>query len=240
MNRVKGTFAATTENELDDLVAGLLKRTKGLFLFIVAPAGQRNRHIHLLSAASRALGQEEVVDSLRAASSAREAHDILERAISHPHTGPVDDAGESRCLFQAFVQKEDYFEDILEANRMILETIDLAVDGEVDSASRLDGNVVIAEGAVVEGSVLRGPLVVGERSRILRSYIGPFTSIYHDVTIQNAEIEHSIVLENSRIANLGHRMERSLVGKDVEIVKSATMPKAYRFMVGDASRIEVP
>jgi glucose-1-phosphate thymidylyltransferase len=60
------------------------------------------------------------------------------------------------------------------------------------------------------------------------------------VTIQNAEIEHSIVLENSKIANLGHRMERSLVGKDVEIVKSATMPKAYRFMVGDASRIEVP
>jgi len=131
-------------------------------------------------------------------------------------------------------------DDILEANRMILERIELNVSGEIDGASRLDGNVVIAEGAVVEGSVLRGPLVVGERSRIVRSYIGPFTSIYHDVTIQNAEIEHSIVLENSKIANLGHRMERSLVGKDVEIVKSATMPKAYRFMVGDASRIEVP
>jgi len=131
-------------------------------------------------------------------------------------------------------------DDILEANRMILETIDPAIEGQVDGASRLDGNVVVAEGAVVEGSVLRGPLVIGKRSRISRSYIGPFTSIYHDVTIQNAEIEHSIVLENSKIANLGHRMERSLVGKDVEIVKSATMPKAYRFMVGDASRIEVP
>jgi glucose-1-phosphate thymidylyltransferase len=131
-------------------------------------------------------------------------------------------------------------DDILEANRMILETIEHSVRGRVDDASRLDGSVVIAENAVVEGSVLRGPLVVGERSRIVRSYVGPFTSIYHDVTIQNAEIEHSIVLENSKIANLGHRMERSLVGKDVEIVKSATMPKAYRFMVGDASRIEVP
>lgn len=131
-------------------------------------------------------------------------------------------------------------DDILEANRMILETIEHCVEGQVDDASRLDGNVVIAAGAVVEGSVLRGPLVVGERSRISRSYIGPFTSIYHDVTIQNAEIEHSIILESSKIANLGHRMERSLVGKDVEIVKSATMPKAFRFMVGDASRIEVP
>ncbi|MCK4915163.1 MAG: glucose-1-phosphate thymidylyltransferase, partial [Candidatus Eisenbacteria sp.] len=131
-------------------------------------------------------------------------------------------------------------DDILEANRMILETISRDIAGSVDSASRVDGNVVIAEGAEVQGSVLRGPLVVGRGCKIVKSYIGPFTSIYHDVTIQNSEIEHSIVLENSRISNLGSRMEKSLIGKDVEITKSATMPKAFRFMVGDASRIEVP
>lgn len=131
-------------------------------------------------------------------------------------------------------------EDILEANRMILEDISRDIRGTVDGSSRVDGNVVIDEGASVEGSVLRGPLVIGRGSRIVKSYIGPFTSIYHDVTVQNSEIEHSIVLENSKIANLGHRMERSLIGKDVEIIQCATMPKAYRFMVGDASRIEVP
>ncbi len=131
-------------------------------------------------------------------------------------------------------------EDILEANRMILEGSARDVRGTVDAASKVDGNVVVEDGAVIEHSVLRGPLIIGERSRIVRSYIGPFTSVYHDVTIENSEIEHSIVLENCRIADLGSRMERSLIGKDVEIVKSATMPKAYRFMVGDASRIEVP
>jgi glucose-1-phosphate thymidylyltransferase len=131
-------------------------------------------------------------------------------------------------------------EDILEANRMILETIERDISGSVDAGSRIDGNVVVAEGAEIQGSVLRGPLVIASGCRIVKSYIGPFTSIYNDVTVQNSEIEHSIVLENSRIANLGSRMERSLVGKDVEITKSATMPKAYRFMVGDASRIEVP
>jgi len=131
-------------------------------------------------------------------------------------------------------------EDILEANRMILETINRDIVGSVDSGSRIDGNVVVAEGAEIHGSVLRGPLVIGRGCRIVKSYIGPFTSIYHDVTVQNSEIEHSIVLENSSISNLGSRMERSLIGKDVEITKSATMPKAFRFMVGDASRIEVP
>jgi len=131
-------------------------------------------------------------------------------------------------------------EDILEANRMLLEGIDRDIRGTVDGSSRVDGNVVVEEGSSVEGSVLRGPLVIGHGCRIVKSYVGPFTSIYHDVTIQNAEIEHSIVLENSKIANLGHRMERSLVGKDVEIIQCSTMPKTYRFMVGDASRIEVP
>ena len=131
-------------------------------------------------------------------------------------------------------------EDILEANRMLLDGIDRDISGTVDGASRVDGNVVVEEGSSVEGSVLRGPLVIGRGCRIVKSYVGPFTSIYHDVTIQNAEIEHSIVLENSKIANLGHRMERSLVGKDVEIIQCSTMPKTYRFMVGDASRIEVP
>ncbi len=131
-------------------------------------------------------------------------------------------------------------EDILEANRMILETLERDVRGEVDETSRIDGSVVIAEGAEIVGSVLRGPLVIGERTRIVRSYVGPFTSIYHDVTVQNSELEHSIVLENSRISNLGQRMERSLIGKDVAIEQCSSMPKTYRFMVGDSSRIEVP
>jgi glucose-1-phosphate thymidylyltransferase len=131
-------------------------------------------------------------------------------------------------------------EDILEANRMLLEKVARDIRGEVDGSSRVDGNVVVDEEATVQGSVLRGPLVIGRGTRVIKSYIGPYTSISHGVTIQNSEIEHSIVLENSRISNLGQRMERSLIGRDVEIVKSGTMPKAYRFMVGDASRIEVP
>jgi glucose-1-phosphate thymidylyltransferase len=131
-------------------------------------------------------------------------------------------------------------EDILEANRMILETLKRRISGDVGAGSRIDGNVVVEEGAHIEGSVLRGPLIIGRNTSIVKSYIGPFTSIYHDVTIQNSEIEHSIILENSRIANLGQRMEKSLIGKDAEIAKSSTMPKAYRFMLGDASRIEVP
>ena len=130
-------------------------------------------------------------------------------------------------------------DDILEANSMLLGKLETRVDGEVDQCSRLDGKVVVEKGASVVNSVLRGPLVIGERTRIVNSYVGPFTSISYDVEIRDSEIEHSIVLEGSRITGVRGRIETSLVGKNVAIERRAQPPKAYRFMVGDYSRIEL-
>src|SRR3989339_257096 len=73
---------------------------------------------------------------------------------------------------------------------------------------------------------------------ILNSYIGPFTSVYFNTVIENSEIEHSIVLENSKIKEV-KRIEDSLIGQNVEILKSEKKPHAYRIMVGDSSRIEI-
>lgn len=130
-------------------------------------------------------------------------------------------------------------EDILEANSMVLGRLDNRIDGDLDAKSRADGKVVIETGATVVNSVLRGPLVIGERSRIVNSYVGPFTSIYYDCELRGSEIEHSIVLEGSRIIDVRGRIESSLVGKNVTIERHSQPPKAYRFMVGDYSRIEL-
>jgi glucose-1-phosphate thymidylyltransferase len=130
-------------------------------------------------------------------------------------------------------------EDMLEANRMLLERLGTKIDGEVDDRTRIDGRVVIAKGSTVKGSVLRGPLIIGENTTIIDSYIGPFTSINYNVEIRGSEIEHSIVLEDSRILGVGGRIEGSLVGKNVVIEKQSAKPRAYRFMVGDYSRIEL-
>ncbi len=129
--------------------------------------------------------------------------------------------------------------DMLEANRMLLGRLETSVAGDVDSRTRIDGRVVVAEGSKIENCVLRGPLVVGEKSTIVDSYIGPFTSINYECEIRNSEIEHSIILENSRIVNVSGRIESSLVGKNCVIEKHSRLPKAYKFMVGDYSRIEL-
>jgi len=130
-----------------------------------------------------------------------------------------------------------HLEDLLEANRMVLEDIMPSIEGQVDESSRLDGRVVLEEGAEVIGSTLRGPAIIGKGSRIIDSYIGPFTAIYYGVKVEGSEIEHSIVMENSSITNIPGRIEGSLIGKNVQISSSPALPKTFRFVLGDNSEV---
>ncbi|MBI2304074.1 MAG: glucose-1-phosphate thymidylyltransferase [Chloroflexi bacterium] len=130
-------------------------------------------------------------------------------------------------------------EDILEANRLVLETIKGEVKGRVDEHSTLVGNVVVEEGAEIEKSVIRGPAAIGQETRIVNSYVGPFSSIYHHCQVVNSEIEHSVILEHCRIEDMEHRIENSLIGRHVEIARSPMKPRAYTFVLGDYSRVGV-
>jgi glucose-1-phosphate thymidylyltransferase len=129
-------------------------------------------------------------------------------------------------------------EDLLDANRQVLDELVPANHGSVDASSRIEGKVVIQAGAVIERSTIRGPAIIGERTRIVDSYVGPFTSIYFDCLIDAAEIENSVVLEQSAIRDL-RRIESSLIGKNVEVGRSSERPRAYRLMLGDHSRVGV-
>lgn len=130
-------------------------------------------------------------------------------------------------------------EDILEANRLILETISGSNLGNVDDTSRINGQVVIEQGVVVNNSIIRGPAIIGENSEIADSYIGPFTSIQNNCKIIHTEIENSIVLEKSEIVEVGGRIDESLIGREVKIFKCPPKPSVYRFMVGDKSEIGI-
>jgi len=131
-------------------------------------------------------------------------------------------------------------EDMLEANRLILDTLERRVEGAVDAESRVEGKVVIEAGAVVERSVIRGPVIIGARARIVHAYVGPFTAIMNDVEIRDSEIEHSIVLEGSSVRDLGSRVVDSLMGRNVRISRAPVKPSAYRFMLGDNSEVGIP
>jgi glucose-1-phosphate thymidylyltransferase len=130
-------------------------------------------------------------------------------------------------------------EDMLEANRLILDTIEPRCDGELTDA-QLDGRVVVEAGAQIVRSTIRGPAIVGARAQLIDAYVGPYTAIGEGCTIERAEVEHSILLADCVVRDLDGRVESSLLGRNVHISRDTRQPRAYRLMVGDRSEITVP
>ncbi len=128
-------------------------------------------------------------------------------------------------------------DDMLEANGKVLEELTPAILGTVDRLSEVDSRVTVQEGAEIINSTIRGPAIIGENTRIVNSYIGPFTSIYHDVVIENCEIDRSIVLEYSVMRDIDVRVQDSLIGRYALVQKSEYRPKALKLKLGDHSKV---
>jgi glucose-1-phosphate thymidylyltransferase len=129
-------------------------------------------------------------------------------------------------------------EDMLEANRLILDNLTSRVEGElVDST--IDGRVVVEAGARLERTRVRGPAVIGAGSVLRDCYIGPYTAIGENCAITGAEVEHSILLAGCTVSELDGRMESSLLGRNVTVRRGERQPRAYRFLVGDNSDISI-
>jgi glucose-1-phosphate thymidylyltransferase len=129
-------------------------------------------------------------------------------------------------------------EDMLEANRLILDNLRERIEGELVD-SQVDGRVVIEPGARLERTTVRGPAIVGAGARLSDCYIGPYTAIGEGCVISGAEVEHSILLAGASVCDLDGRMESSLLGRNVTIRRGDRQPRAYRFMVGDNSDISI-
>ena len=129
-------------------------------------------------------------------------------------------------------------DDMLEANRLILDNLETRVEGELVE-SQADGRVVIEPGAKLERSTVRGPAVIGAGAHLVDAYVGPYTAVGEECVIRNAEVEHSILLAGASVQDLDGRMESSLLGRNVAVRRDGRSPRAYRFMVGDNSEIGI-
>ena len=129
-------------------------------------------------------------------------------------------------------------EDMLAANRLVLDTVQRRVEGELVD-SQVDGRVVVEAGARLQRCTVRGPAIIGAGAQLSNCYVGPYTAIGEGCSIQNAEVEHSILLSGSAVRDLNGRMESSLLGRNVRIGRDDRQPRAYRFLVGDNSEISI-
>jgi glucose-1-phosphate thymidylyltransferase len=126
---------------------------------------------------------------------------------------------------------------LLDCNRVVLDTLEPLVEGSMDAASKVAGRVVIEDGAQLINSTVRGPAIIGKRTILRDTYVGPYTSIDRDCELVDTEIEHSVVLGGSRITGI-HRIQDSLIGKQVEVERTGARPRATRLMLGDHSVVD--
>jgi glucose-1-phosphate thymidylyltransferase len=130
-------------------------------------------------------------------------------------------------------------DDLLEANRVVLDNyLRRDIKGEVGPQCQIIGRVEIRQGARIESSIIRGPVSIAEDCRICNSLIGPFTSIGARTVIENSSIEHSVILENSRILKI-ERLADSVIGRGTEVVKQEQNFKAVKLFVGDDAKVEL-
>ena len=130
--------------------------------------------------------------------------------------------------------------DMLEVNRMVLESVRACQRGVVDAASELIGRVVIEEGADGDrGPGSSGPVIIGARTRVIRTPTSARSPrVAEDCVIADSEIEYSIVLRGASIRGV-RRIEASLIGHDVEVTPAPKVPKAHRLMLGDHSKVQI-
>jgi glucose-1-phosphate thymidylyltransferase len=130
-------------------------------------------------------------------------------------------------------------DDILEANRVVLDTVEGEMLGEADASSTITGRVRVEAGTRLVNTTVRGPVVIGRDCTLTNAFIGPYSSIANNVTIENVEMEHSIVLDNTILRDLDGRMADSLIARNVEVTRGDRLPRVYRFMLGDDSKVEI-
>ncbi|MFW6149395.1 MAG: glucose-1-phosphate thymidylyltransferase [Atribacterota bacterium] len=131
-------------------------------------------------------------------------------------------------------------EDIIEANRLILEDIHRDLnEGKIDDKSKVFGRINLAKGVEITNSTILGPVIIGENVKIINSYVGPFTSLSNGVEVIDSEVEYSVIMANTHINSIKCRMQNCLIGKDVHIYRSSEMPRVHEFILADDSSVRL-
>ncbi len=173
--------------------------------------------VHRIRPSAR--GELEITDAIQ---------DLIDHGLSvHPH------------IVRGWWKDTGKLDDMLEANRIVLETLVVPRHGDLGGGSRIEGRVQLGRDVEIVDSLVRGPVVIGDGARLEHAFVGPYTSIGERCTLERCEVENSIILADCEIRDIPLRIDASLIGRNVRIVKTDFKPKAYRFMLGDNSEVGI-
>jgi glucose-1-phosphate thymidylyltransferase len=130
-------------------------------------------------------------------------------------------------------------EDILAANRAILEGIQPDLRGGIDDGSKVDGNVFMGSESLLVRSRLIGPVVIGAGVEIIDSTVGPFVSVGDRSRIERCVVANTVMMEGCVLRGVRQPIEGSLIGRKVEVAGSNDSAPLVRLVVADDSKVEV-
>ncbi|NTW28725.1 MAG: glucose-1-phosphate thymidylyltransferase [Coriobacteriia bacterium] len=130
-------------------------------------------------------------------------------------------------------------DDMLEANRIMLDALDPQQLSRPGEGAVLHGRVGVGVGTTIVNSVVRGPAIIGDGCEIRDAYIGPYSSVGNGCKVLGSEIEHSIMLAGSRVEHIGSRLADSLLGVNAVVRRAPGLVSAARVMIGDNSEVDL-
>lgn len=129
-------------------------------------------------------------------------------------------------------------QDLLDANRLLLEELTPKVEGDVVE-SQLTGRVVVEKGAKVVRSTVIGPAHIGAGAVVEEAFVGPFTSVGPRARVVRSEVEYSLLEEEAVVEEVRLRLQECILGVRAEVKSRDGLPRAHRLILGDLSQVEL-
>ena len=129
-------------------------------------------------------------------------------------------------------------EDIIHANRVILEKMKLFNEGEKEIDVIISGNVMIGKNTKIKsGTEIIGPVIIGENCIIeSNAKIGPNASIGDNSFVSKATISDSIIMADCKI-NAHINIKNSIIAFNSSITSNKNVEKI--FLVGEGTKINL-
>jgi len=130
-------------------------------------------------------------------------------------------------------------DDILHANKLILDTIGTPNQFALNEGSKVQGKIVIGKNSSISrDSFVTGPAIIGDHCTIGPSArIGPYVSIGNNSVLKNCDVENSIIMDGCKISSKIHITD-SIVAHGSEIVDNP-QPKKHQFLLGERSQVKI-
>jgi glucose-1-phosphate thymidylyltransferase len=132
------------------------------------------------------------------------------------------------------------FNDWIDANQFLLDKFsDGVIKSRIGSNSTLQGRVSMGKQCKIINSIIRGPVIIGDKVTIKDSYIGPYTSISNSTLIEESSVENSVIMEGVRITKVKQPLDNSLIGSGTEVTDVNGHSNCLELFVGEKSQIRL-